>query len=262
MAHRTEIITAADPFQVITLRILFDNFAYLLCRDSEAIVIDPGEAEPVLRVLYEHKLQLTHILNTHGHADHVGGNLEIKEATGCRIIGPDHAGIPGLDEAVEGGVSRAISGIDFDVLDTRGHSAHDLTFYAASPSIAWTGDTLFAGGCGRLLGGSAEQMWNSLRKLMRLPDQTRLFCGHDYTEENLRFAASITPDNEAVQKRLKDVQAKIAQGAFTVPSLLSEEKETNPFLRVYTEEIKAALSMPDVADVDVFAELRRRKDVF
>ena len=252
--------------QVISIPALGDNLIYLFRYDNNnALVVDPGDYSPVAEALIKHNLNLTTILATHHHWDHIGGISELKKRTGCKIVGSDKQRIPGIDEIVEDGQIITI-GDKIQTIATPGHTRTAVCYYLLpsndNAGVLWTGDTLFIGGCGRLLECNANTMWDSLQKLAALPDRTYVYCGHDYTLENYEFAHEIEPHNQAVKKRLSDIKQKIQQGKFTVPSTMSQEKETNIFLRADTMEIKKALNMSDAGDVETFAELRRRKDIF
>jgi hydroxyacylglutathione hydrolase len=253
---------------VITIPAFGDNFVYLYeYRQGDALAVDPSDSSPVLRILGQRGLSLTTILVTHHHWDHTAGVAELKKNTGCEVVGGDARRISGIDRLVEGGRSLAVGEAEIKVIATPGHT-HTSVCYYVQPSgddgngILWTGDTLFVGGCGRLLECRAQSMWDSLRKLACLPDDTLVYCGHDYTVENYGFALSIEPDNQAVKRRLGEVTQAQKAGGQTVPSTILQERLTNPFLRADSPELKAALNMPGARAVDVFAELRRRKDVF
>ncbi len=254
--------------EVITIPALGDNYIYLYqYDDSNAIVIDPGDYASVLKILEKHNLTLTTILATHHHWDHVGGIVELKKRTGCKVIGGDKKRIPGIDCFVEEGQILAIGNKKIQVISTPGHTCTAVSYYLLPTNdngtgIIWTGDTMFVGGCGRLFECDAQAMWNSLQKLTALPDKTLLYCGHDYTLENYEFALEIEPNNQAVKKHLSEIRQKQQQGQYVVPSIMLQEKLTNPFLRANTKEIKVALNMPQASDVEAFAELRRRKDIF
>ena len=263
---------------VITIPALGDNFIYLYQYNrSNALVVDPSDASLVLDTLKEHSLNLTTILTTHHHWDHTAGTIELKEKTGCKVIGPDKQRIPGIDCVVEDGKILTIGNIKIQVIATPGHTRTAVCYYVQPSNdnnngILWTGDTLFIGGCGRLLECNARSMWDSLLKLASLPDDTLVYCGHDYTVENYQFALSIEPDNQAVKQCLSEVRQAQRAGRQTVPfrrvaatarqATMLRERTTNPFLRADTSELKTALDMPQAQAVEVFAELRRRKDFF
>ena len=255
--------------EVITIPALGDNYIYLYQYDnSNAIVIDPGDYKSVIKILAKHKLTLTVILTTHHHWDHVGGIVELKKKTGCKVIGSDKQRIPGIDQPVSDGQILTFGNTKIEVLATAGHTRTSVCYYKQPTNdeeagILWTGDTMFVGGCGRLLECDAREMWQSLQRLAALPENTLLYCGHDYTLENYEFALQIEPNNQAVKKRLGEIKQKQQQQAqHTVPSTMSQEKLTNPFLRANSQAIKDALNMPQASDVEAFSELRRRKDIF
>jgi len=252
---------------VTVIPVLSDNYTYLLVEGSEAAVVDPGEALPVLQILKESGLDLTTIFTTHYHGDHAGGNEELKRETGCRVIGPDDTRVPGLDRAVAHGDIVTFGSATMEVMATPGHTSSDVCFYMQpspddKPGAVWTGDTLFIGGCGRLYEGSPELMWESLSKLAALPPDTLVYCGHEYVIENFEFALTVEPDNPIVRRRLSDMRETRRAGRPTVPSTIREERSTNPFLRAVAPEMGAAIGMPDASAIEVFAELRKRKNVF
>ncbi len=245
---------------------LSDNYGYLL-HDPETgatAAIDTPEVAPILKALEEKGWTLTHILNTHHHFDHAGGNLELKEKTGCTIIGPkgEAPRIPGIDIALGDGDICEFGSRKAQVLEVGGHTLGHIAYYFPQDGIAFVGDALFALGCGRIFDGTAEQMWGSLQKLMGLPDETVVYCAHEYTQANARFAATIEPANEALQARIKEIDAKRAEGKPTVPTTIGLEKATNPFLRPMSEEVQKTLNLVGAPLVDVFAETRARKDSF
>ncbi len=245
---------------------LKDNYAYLVYdRDSGFCgVVDPSEAGPVLAALEARNLKLTHILNTQHHNDHVGGNLELKAKTGARVTGAgkDRERFPGLDDgAVEGDVLQ-FGAHEAHVLEIPAHTSSHLAYYFPRARAVFTGDTMFAMGCGRLFEGTPAMMWASLTKLSDLPEDTNVYCGHEYTEANGRFALTLEPNNLALQARMKDVRALRSEGKPTVPSTIAQERETNPFLRAGSAEIRRTLGLEQAGVIDVFAETRKRKDSF
>ena len=254
------------PLEIVQIPVLNDNYVYLL-RDagSGAVgVVDPAVPEPVLAELQKRGWQLTHILNTHHHGDHVGGNLALKEATGCMIVGPkaDAGRIPGIDLQLGDGDVWSLGGQQARIFDVPGHTKGHIAYWFADSRALFCGDTLFALGCGRLFEGTPAQMWTSLRKFLSMPDDTRVYCAHEYTESNARFAVTVEPGNTALTQRYAAIRDMRAAGRPTVPSTIGEERATNPFLRPTSADLRATLGMPDADDVAVFAETRKRKDGF
>lgn len=246
--------------------VLRDNYVYLL-RDEEegaCAAVDPSLAAPVLAALDRLGWTLTHVFNTHHHHDHTGGNLDLKRATGCTIVGNgrDAARIPGIDVAVEDGGEAKLGSLCAKVMDVSGHTLGHIAFWFASERAVFCGDTLFSLGCGRLFEGTPSQMWTSLKKLRGLPAETRVYCGHEYTESNARFALTIEPDNAALRLRAAEVQALRAQARPTVPSLLADERAANPFLRADDPALLAAAGLDGLDPIAAFADIRRRKDTF
>lgn len=243
---------------------LSDNYGVLI-HDPGANVtasIDAPEAKAVSAALDARGWKLTHILTTHHHGDHTGGNAALKTATGCTIVGPrSEAGrIPGIDVEVGEGDEVTFGAFVAKVLETPGHTAGEISYWFADPGVAFVGDTLFSLGCGRLFEGSAETMWNSLSKIAALPPETAIYCGHEYTLSNAEFALTIEPGNAALQARAEEVRALRAEERATLPTTLARELETNPFLRPDSPEIRERLDMADAEPWRVFAEIRRRKD--
>jgi len=253
-----------SPLAVELVPCLKDNYAYLI-RDADSglcAAVDPSEPEPVRRALAARGWQLTHIFNTHHHFDHTGGNIALKQEFGATVVGPakDRDRIPGIDIGVSEDASWPWGEHHVQILEIPAHTRGHIAFVFGD--IAFTGDTLFAMGCGRLFEGTPAMMWESLAKLMRLKDETRIYCGHEYTLSNGRFALSVEPGNADLRTRMAEVERTRAAGAPTIPSTMALEKRTNPFLRPGSAEIRKTLGLEAAADVDVFAELRRRKDVF
>ncbi len=253
---------------VITIPTLGDNFIYLYrYNQNDSLAVDPCDSSLVLRILQEYGLSLRTILITHHHWDHVAGVADLKRKTGCNVIGADKQRIPGIDSVVADGQILPVGDRKVKVIATPGHTRTSVCYYMEPSAgnqngILWTGDTMFVGGCGRLLECDAKTMWNSLQKLALLPDETLVYCGHDYTLENYEFANGIEPGNQIVKERLDQVRWLQKQGKPTVPSNILLEKTTNCFLRAGTPELKAALGMQNVQALEAFAELRHRKDVF
>ncbi len=243
---------------------LSDNYGVLI-RDPQTNAtasIDVPEAAAVRAALKAKGWTLTHVLTTHHHNDHTAGNLEIKAETGCTIIGPkaEAARIPGIDTAVGQGDRFKFGGFDVDVLDTPGHTAGHISLFIPAAEVAFVGDTLFAMGCGRVIEGNAQMMWDSLQKLAKLPPATRLYCGHEYTVANATFALTIEPENAALQRRAKEIGELRAQGKATLPTTVAAELETNVFLRPQVGVIRRRLGMESAADWQVFGEIRERKN--
>jgi hydroxyacylglutathione hydrolase len=236
--------------EIVQIPVLSDNYVYLAHDGDETAVIDPAVAEPVLAAARERGWTITQIINTHWHPDHTGGNLAIKAATGCRITGPagEAAKIPGIDRAVVEGDTVQIGSATGRVIDVPGHTAGHNAYYFADAEVLFCGDTLFALGCGRLFEGTPAQMSTSLAKLMALPDDTLVYCAHEYTQSNARFAVTAEPANTALASRVIDIDAARAAGRPTVPSTIGLERATNPFTRA--------------ASVAEFATRRAAKDAF
>ncbi|GAB4351739.1 MAG: hydroxyacylglutathione hydrolase [Methylohalobius crimeensis] len=252
--------------EIVQLPVLSDNYVYLLHEpeSDRTAVVDPAEAGPVLAALKTRGWRLTHVLNTHHHWDHVGANLALKEATGCKIVGfrGDSGRIPGIDRQVIEDDIVALGAARATVLEVPGHTRGHIAYWFPEEDALFCGDTLFALGCGRLFEGTPEHMWNSLDKLRDLPDSTRVYCAHEYTLSNARFALTLEPDYPPLLDRVRQVESLRAEGLPTVPSTLGEEKATNPFLRVDDPAFQARLEMRGDPAVAVFAEVRRRKDRF
>lgn len=248
-----------EPIQAFT-----DNYIWLLHDAAAAAVVDPGDPEPVLATLAERQLQLRDILVTHHHFDHTGGLEALKEATGCCIWGPRNTKITAVDRRVSEGEIVTILDTDFSILEVPGHTLDHIAYVA--DGIVFCGDTLFAGGCGRVFEGTFAMMRHSLSKLRQLPPDTHIYCAHEYTLANLSFAMAADPDNESLKSRVKRCEALRQQGEPTVPSLLADELATNPFLRWDAPGLIRNLAGLDRLDGQggdaVFSGLRQWKDTF
>jgi hydroxyacylglutathione hydrolase len=238
--------------EIYPLPALKDNYIYVI-RDpvsGQVAAVDPSEAGPVFAFLKACNWKLNGIFNTHHHWDHVGGNLSLKEAFGCRIWGAkkNASQIPGVDELLEEGGEISLGAERGKVWEIPGHTLGHLAYIFESSDVLFSGDTLFTLGCGRLFEGTPLHMWHSLQRLAALPEATRLFPGHEYTESNAEYAVTVEPENEDLKKRYAEVKRLRALGEKTVPGTIGEEKRTNPFLRA--------------GDVTRFAALRAEKDLY
>lgn len=227
--------------QLDMVPMLQDNYGYLIVAEEVVLAVDPGEAEPLLEVLSERGERLGYILVTHHHWDHIGGVERVKRETGCLVIGPEDDRLPGLDRVVRGGETIQLGSLTIEVIATPGHTKSHICYYLPKEGILFSGDTLFSGGCGRVFEGTMEEMWQSLQRLIELPGETRLYCGHEYTLANLQFALTVESANQALVERFEWVRQMRAQGHPTLPSTLELERQTNPFLRALTAERFACL---------------------
>ena len=245
---------------------LSDNYIYLLheADSGTTAVVDPAEPGPVIAALERHGWSLDWILNTHHHMDHIGGNAALKERYGAKIVGPraEISRIADMDRTIGEGDEVAVGSEIARVFETPGHTSGHIAYWFETSKALFCGDTLFALGCGRLFEGTPAEMWDSLLKLRQLPDETRVYCGHEYTASNAQFAETIEPDNQELAARAEEIAATRAKGEPTIPSLLGVEKRTNPFLRADLPELQAAIGMPNCSTVTAFAEVRGRKDRF
>lgn len=243
-----------------------DNYGVLVHHPvtGETASIDAPDGAEIERQLKQKGWRLTHIFTTHHHGDHVEGNAALRAAYGCAVIGPkDEADrIPGLTHPVPGGSSFIWAGHDVHILACPGHTSGHIAYHMPAAKVVFAGDTVFSLGCGRVFEGSLGEMFGAVSQFATLPRDTLLYCGHEYTQSNARFALSVEPGNTALQKRAAEVEELRARGLMTCPSTIGAELETNPFLRTQSPEIRNALGLTQATDAEVFAELRRRKDVF
>jgi len=258
--------TQYGSLEVHQFACLDDNYGYLLHDHDEQLTacIDTPDVSAIEAALRETGWQLTHIFNTHHHFDHAGGNLQLQKKTGAVIIGPhaEAARIPGIDIQLSDGDEYRFGKHRVIAYATPGHTLGHIVYYCAEAGIAFVGDTLFSLGCGRLFEGTPEQMWQSLQKLLALPDATIVYCAHEYTQSNARFALTVEPHNRALIERAAQVAQLRAANLPTVPTSIGLERRTNPFLRPDSTNLRATLGMLNADNAAVFAETRRRKDKF
>jgi hydroxyacylglutathione hydrolase len=241
-----------------------DNFGVLIHdpKSGETALIDAPEERPILAAVERTGWKPTMILTTHHHQDHVEANLALKERFGLKIFGPKDSKIPGIDVELSEGSKFEFAGQPVEIIETPGHTADHICYYLPKSHVAFVADTLFAMGCGRLLEKPAPVMFHSLSKLTALPAATTLYCGHEYTLANARFALTIDPTNSALKERAAKVEKLRADGKPTLPTTLAEELATNPFIRWHDPAIRKNLGMESATDAEVFAEIRKRKDNF
>jgi hydroxyacylglutathione hydrolase len=243
---------------------LKDNFGVLLhdAATGATAAIDAPEAAPIEAALKSTGWRLTDILVTHHHHDHTGGIEELKQRHRCRVVAPDAEadGIPEVDETVRENDQVRIGDLEARVIETPGHTAGHISYFFANDKLAFVGDTLFSIGCGRVIEGTAEMMWHSLSKLRDLPDDTQIYCGHEYTQANIRFAKTIEPNNTALAAREREVARLVAERKPTVPSRMGDEKAANPFLRADLPEVAKSVGLVGGPAWKVFAEIRERKN--
>ena len=244
---------------------LSDNYSYLIHdkKSNTVSIVDPSDFKTCDDVIKKHK-KLDFILNTHHHADHVGANLELKKKYNSKILGSssDKNRIPGIDIALEENQKHKIGNLEFEVIFIPGHTKGHIAFFFRKEKIAFTGDTLFSLGCGRVFEGTHKEMFNSLNKIKNLPPDTKIYCGHEYTNSNLNFCLKYDPKNIHLKDKKIDIEKKLNSNQPTIPSTIADEIKTNIFLRCDDPEIKHGLGLKDSSDVEVFSKLRDLKDSF
>jgi hydroxyacylglutathione hydrolase len=259
-------MSGAMAAQTYLFPCLKDNFGLLLHDPASGATaaIDAPEAGPVEAALQKTGWKLTDILVTHHHADHTQGIGELKQHHKCRVVAPraEAARIAHVDETVGEGDTVKVGGIATRVIETPGHTAGHISYFLPADKLAFVGDTLFSIGCGRVIEGNPEMMWNSLLKLRALPDDTQFFCGHEYTDANIRFAKTIEPNNKALAARAGDVAKLVSAGKPTIPATIGAEKAANPFLRADQPDVAQAVGLAGSPAWKVFAEIRERKNKF
>jgi hydroxyacylglutathione hydrolase len=253
------------PAETYLLNCLTDNYGVLLHdpAGNATAAIDAPESAPIEAALSTRGWRLTDILVTHHHADHTGGIIELKRRHVCRVVAPhqEASRIPGVDVTVREGDVVTLGTLDARVIETPGHTNGHIAYWFGTPKIVFVGDTLFSIGCGRLLEGTPAVMWQSLLKLRELPADTQVYCGHEYTAANVRFALTIEPDNPVLRARAEEVARLRAAGRPTIPTTISVEKSANPFLRADVPAVAAAVGIDGPA-AQVFAAIRAKKDKF
>lgn len=267
ISHLCSVAKMSSTLQIEMIPCLSDNYAYLLHDvDTGTVgVVDPSEALPVMDALSRKNGNLTYILNTHHHYDHTGGNKELKEMYGAKVIGSaiDRDRIPGIDIVLKDGDKWMFAGHEVIVIETPGHTRGHISFYFPGSRAIFTGDTLFSLSCGKLFEGTPEEMLASLKKIMSLPDNTSVYCGHEYTLSNSKFALSVEPQNEELKSYAAQVAHLRKKGLPTIPTTLKKEKSCNPFLRTSSAEIRQSLNIPATADdAEALGVIRRAKDSF
>ncbi len=253
------------PAETRLFMCLSDNYGVLL-HDTESgatASIDAPEAAPVEAALKETGWTLTDILVTHHHHDHVGGIAALKAKYKCRVVAPAKGpNIPGVDQIAREGDKVKVGNLAANVIETPGHTLDHIAYWFHQDKLAFVGDTLFSIGCGRVIEGNPEMMWASLKKLRDLPNDTEIFCGHEYTLANIKFARTVEPNNAALQVREAEAKQEIAKNQPTIPVTIGDEKRSNPFLRADIPEVAAGIGMAGKPAAQVFAEIRARKNSF
>ena len=249
-------------FNISIIPCLNDNYSYI-CFDNknDAFVVDPSEFKPVDEYISNNQLNLKYVLNTHHHFDHVGGNYELKQKYNCKVIGSklDENRIPEVDILLKEGEKWKFKEDAAQIIEIPGHTTGHIAFYFSNQKIVFTGDTLFSLGCGRLFEGTPEMMWNSLQKLRNLPDDTKIYCGHEYTLNNALFTKSVIP-GELIDKKISSLNDLLSKNIPSIPSTIAEEKKLNLFFQADDSILKKELRLEDKNNIDMFAYLRNLKD--
>lgn len=245
---------------------LKDNFSYLI-KDNQTntvAIIDPSEFDPCDEKINQKYKKLDFILNTHHHFDHVGGNTELKRKYGSKILGfeRDRKRIPEIDILLKDGQEFKIGNLNFKTIFIPGHTSGHIAFYFEKEKVVFTGDTLFSLGCGRVFEGTYQQMFDSLNKIKNLPEDTKIYCGHEYTKNNLKFCVEFNPNNNYLKDKEKVIKAKIKDKKPTIPSTIRDEIQTNIFLRYDDPDVKGTLNLKNASDLEIFTKLRDLKDNF
>ena len=247
--------------EIVPILIPPDNFSYVVSHGNDAVVIDASDATPIIEYINKHSLNLLAVLSTHHHSDHTQGNGTLKEATGCCVAAMDNR-TACIDKLLTGGDIVRFGKIAFKVIHVPGHTKMHCAYLLEEQGCVFTGDTLFGAGCGRIFESGAETMFHSIENLAALPENTKVYFGHEYTKENIEFALTVEPDNSELAARYGEVIKIEASGGFTIPSTIGLEKRTNPFLRCKEIKIRRKLDMVNRSPIAVFAKLRAMKDIF
>ena len=245
---------------------LNDNYSYLIHdnQSNTVAIIDPSEFAPCDKIISKKYKKLDYILNTHHHYDHVGGNKELKKKYNSKILGfkSDEERIPNIDKLLEDNEEFNIGNIKFTTLFIPGHTAGHIAFYSKTEKVIFTGDTLFSMGCGRVFEGTYKQMFNSLNRIKDLPEDTKIYCGHEYTQKNIEFCIKYNPNNDLLKKTKNTIEEKLKNGEPSIPSTLLKEKQMNIFLRTDDLDVKNILNLKKASNLEVFTKLRDLKDNF
>jgi hydroxyacylglutathione hydrolase len=245
---------------------LKDNYSYLIHdnQSNTVAIIDPSEFAPCDKIISKKYKKLDYILNTHHHYDHVGGNKELKKKYNSKILGfkSDEERIPNIDKLLEDNEEFNVGNIKFTTLFIPGHTAGHIAFYSKTEKVIFTGDTLFSMGCGRVFEGTYDQMFESLNRIKNLPEDTKIYCGHEYTQKNIEFCIKYNPNNDLLKKTKNTIEEKLKNGEPSIPSTLFKEKQMNIFLRTDELDVKNILNLKKASNLEIFTKLRDLKDNF